>query len=992
MVRSKDPRQLAGARYQPTTPKEQPYGASVITVNVDKPVGAAIRRGYQREEVQAVRRHQPSLAPSHSPSSNDEDDFNNYDYEMVDGRDHQAYPRLDFGNGHQRPFPNHQNGNHHPLPSAQRSPKYENCYKQPTSAMDSDFDDEVTLEESRTSHLPAHAKQNQQIQPNTRLNAVKNANNGHPSPPAKTGSKIGAVGGSFRTALSNHPLVKQQQRLQQQQNSVQSTPIPPPPPPPPPQGMNICVSKDSNRQMAGNQYDGNGGYGRNAFVNSRREVFEESNERYGRGCEQEPSESLDLPTPKSSNGSKTIQIFADKSPAPAPEAARAWEPLKHTPTGHRNGDSGNVNKVRSVVNKLNKDPIPKGGKDSMRSVINVGKQQLASGNDNVIFKSASTPPMKPLPPATLEIPPPPPLPPVMGLNNGSYSKQKTSKPSLTSLATDDVSFTDSLPPPPKQLQKASDGPKAPNSDDPLSDEADLLLSFFKSNWQLVDYLQIKMPRGIIDRMNRLPRKVVFLKDASDLAKLRKTLRRPPAKRIRGARRTTNTRFNLHRRVLDRVSSMREEDLKDMVSQQSTLQRRAPSPSERERRERQHEPEIVDDDVTYAPHAQIRGHQQLQQQLSQQSQLQQLHQHQDERVYQRTGRQESFGRRTPPPLMDSISESMHQPYSQRDANDEKWSAAYQNSKKNHRFVKKSAAGIITKRQSTSPTPLYASGKQPAPPPPGKQHQVQQEQPSQRTESRIAAEIANLREREDELRRDRAAMGLPVSVDDIVSGGGGHWKHDPRMIPLRETRSFNHLKINVENENQASRNWPPLQNGGHYGMTKSESFHQLHHQYMAGPPSHAPNNAPNSGNNPQKYLRRANGPPSGSLNGYDAAHSSSCWIPADSKPYRWRSVAATLVSRRARSTTPRPMSVPPASTIALSSPVFINTAIGPNKGSSGIYGVTGSDRRPRSSNATGSSPYATLRMFAKYPLRAKLFSWPKRLRATPILNGRSSAMGL
>lgn len=98
---------------------------------------------------------------------------------------------------------------------------------------------------------------------------------------------------------------------------------------------------------------------------------------------------------------------------------------------------------------------------------------------------------------------------------------------------------------------------------------------------------------------------------------------------------------------------------------------------------------------------------------------------------------------------------------------------------------------------------------------------------------------MREREDELRRNRSALGLP-SLDDIVET----WRHGhegPRLVPhprqryhyeelhgspLRGAQSFDHLHIRVQEEKP---HFDEFYGSGYTigpKVTKSESFHHLH----------------------------------------------------------------------------------------------------------------------------------------------------------------------
>ena len=329
----------------------------------------------------------------------------------------------------------------------------------------------------------------------------------------------------------------------------------------------------------------------------------------------------------------------------------------------------------------------------------------------------------------------------------------------------------------------------------LAEEADLLLQFLKSNWQIVDYLEIRIPRDVINRMNRLPRKIVVLKEASEVVKAKKGSRRL-TKRL-GKR--GKAKYGLQKRAIERVASLKSDEIHRIVDEQSTLRKN----------------KNKNEDQFYS------------RSLQREESFPDRIQYQSQKIQQIP----TFEQKTP---MDQ--EQVYE--------DSKWNII----KKGGRFVKKSAAALITRKQS--PTPLSKPSNNMSP---LSNHNGIQSTNSHKTESRIQAEIQNLKEREDELRRHRVAMGLPT-VDDLI----GHWKHpDPRLCPLRETRSFNHLKVNMNEQ----KNWPPTPNG-HYAMTKSESFHHLHQFH----PQHSNQNSVGG-----KYLR--NGEIPGAVNGQP------CWVPAD-----------------------------------------------------------------------------------------------------------------
>ena len=665
--------------------------------------------------------------------------------------------------------------------------------------------------------------------------------------PQKAGKNLTRSTGSFRTALNNHPLVKQQQQRQQQLSNSGNGVYEKVRPamgtkqiihhPRPQHGERKHVSdvKDFEREQ---QHQGH--HGRKlptANYRQRRQSVDEEAPRhssgqqpYGRGYDLEDEapvfsppqhgnlnrqnsnqvrledvqpyleeiDEMEEETPKQKPPAKTIQIVATNATANSKYAAaqsenkRQWEPLQKSQHQkeieeiqqkilHRRSMAArereeerlldlemarptHSSKVRSVVDLLNKEP----GKN-LKSVMSEGESQYKS-----------SPKVPPPPAKTGPIPPPPPPPQNLLIKAGNVTP-KLQKPTPVSLATDDVykqAQNDTLPPPPPQLQYRKPEPSLPISTrtnsplgtkpqpsrsgaEILSDEADLLLQFFKSNWQIVDYLNLKIPNEVVDRMNRLPRKIVILREASELARMRKMRR--PGKRLRGRK---VTKAGLQKRVIERVASMKSEEISRIVSGSSSLSRH----------ETEREGEIYDSRI-------------------------------ETKIYAKSERRSGD---VPFPARRQSSVEHEDPVYE----ESKWNLI----KKGGRFMKKSAAALMTKRQSPSPTPLQ--GPKPQPP-------VRELPPSEngnggiRTESRIAAEIQNLKEREDELRRNRAEMGLP-NVNDLI---GGWRQQDPRMCPLRETRSYNHLKINV-NEPEGQRNWPPLQSAGHYGMAKSESFHQLH----------------------------------------------------------------------------------------------------------------------------------------------------------------------
>ncbi|KAE9551998.1 hypothetical protein FO519_004796 [Halicephalobus sp. NKZ332] len=435
-------------------------------------------------------------------------------------------------------------------------------------------------------------------------------------------------------------------------------------------------------------------------------------------------------------------------------------------------------KVKSVVNMINKEP--RKGKENLRSVMTIGDEERKRFSPLHLRQNPTIP------------------------QNAFHH--------------DDQDSGD-FPPPPPQLVSSVNKDTVENRKSPevvdeeeksgeecLAEEADLLLQFLKSNWQIVDYLGIRIPRDVIDRMNKLPRKIVVLKEASELMKMKKNSRRL-TKRLG---KKGKAKFNLQRKAIERVASLKSDEIHKIVDEQSTLRKNKKS------------------EKFYS-----RG---LQREESF-----------PERIFQNPKTQTPTPTSTP-----GLAADQEQVFE-----DSKWNII----KKGGRFVKKSAAALITRKQS--PTPLSKTPSNVGTPstlPSGG---------SQKTESRIQAEIQNLKEREDELRRHRVAMGLPT-VDDLV----GHWKHpDPRLCPLRETRSFNHLRVNINEQ----KHWP-VQNG-HYAMTKSESFHQLHQPHQPHQPhqthqiqqvqqvhQHSNQNSVNG-----KYLR--NGDVSGSVNGQP------CWIPTD-----------------------------------------------------------------------------------------------------------------
>uniref|UniRef100_A0A914Z600 Uncharacterized protein n=1 Tax=Panagrolaimus superbus TaxID=310955 RepID=A0A914Z600_9BILA len=798
--------------------------------------------------------------------------------------------------------------------------------------------------------------------------------------------------GSFRTALNNHPLVKQQQQRQQQTTSNNSG-----------NGGYEKIRPTMGtkiQQPKGDGYDSDQhrsqGYGRRVTTTAnsrqRRQSFDDEafrgnqqqqqqqqqhHHHYGRsGYEREEDPRLFSPSKQNNQQvrledvqpyleeideideempkqkpPKTIQMIATNGAAVAAASAkqnndkRQWEPLHHHPhQQHQPPPShqphihqqqphqqqlreqsqksqhqkeleeiqqkiqqrrqfaaakemeddrlydlemarpSHSSKVRSVVDLLNKEQ-PSKGKESLRGVMTTASEYKST--NNVVPPT----PAKSVTAAFSTVPPPPPPPQNLLIKAGSITP-KLQKPTPNSLATDEVksSQNDTLPPPPPQLQYRKSEPSTPihESSSPiskspksgteiLSDEADLLLQYFKSNWQIVDYLNLKIPKEVIDRMNRLPRKIVFIKDAADFTKLKKPRRHPAAKRLRGGKKlaaaATKNTLQKQQRVIERVASMKSEEISRIVSGTSTLSRH----------ETEREGEIYDSQ----PETKIYAKSEHRNFAT--SALEDYHHHQHQQQHPHHQQQQN-------PRQSLTTESSEEPVYE----DSKWSII----KKGGRFVKKSAAALITKKQSPCPTPIQytkaATTAQQLPPPIPPQEN--NKNGGLRTESRIAAEIKNLKEREEELRRNRAAMGLP-NVHDLI----GNWKNqDSRMCPLRETRSFNHLKINV-NEQDGQRNWPPLlQSNGNYGMTKSESFHQLHqheqqhhsHSHQQAPPPPPPplqqhqqqHHSIQSTVTP-KYYRRGTYDINGSVN----SNTTTCWTPVE-KNYRRRSVAATLVNRR------------------------------------------------------------------------------------------------
>uniref|UniRef100_A0AC34FPG6 Uncharacterized protein n=1 Tax=Panagrolaimus sp. ES5 TaxID=591445 RepID=A0AC34FPG6_9BILA len=943
MVRVKDSR----PRYS-----KDHYSAPIVTISVDE---KQRDRGYQREDYRDKYSSNHQLVNQvHSNSTTNDDDFNEYDYEIIDGRGNSNNippPRIDFGGSHQ-----HQQQQHHHQQQQHEShrpgTKYENCFKN----IDSDYDIEAE-EEEEEDPMPL---------PDIR-------------PTTKHGINLSRSTGSFRTALNNHPLVKQQQQRQQTVGNNGYEKIRPT------MGTKIQHQKSDEYDSDNHRSQG---YGRRVTTTAnsrqRRQSFDDEafrgnhhhqpqqqhHHHYGRGgYEREEDPRLFSPSKQQNNQQvrledvqsyleeideideempkqkppKTIQIIAtggtsstaasgkhvsaqqnnDKQPQ------RQWEPLNHhqqvqqqqqpshqplhqqvqpqqqlreqpQKSQHQKeleeiqqkiqqrrqfaaakemeddrlydlemARPSHSSKVRSVVDLLNKEQ-PSKGKGSLRGTPGQDQNPYKSTNNKVPptpSKSAATVS------AVSTVPPPPPPPQNLLIKAGSITP-KLQKPTPVSLATDEVnsSQNDTLPPPPPQLQyRSKSEPSTPIDEtspiskppksgaDILSDEADLLLQYFKSNWQIVDYLNLKIPKEVIDRMNRLPRKIVFIKDAADFTKLKKPRRHHVAKRLRGGKKaaaaaSTKNTLQKQQRVIERVASMKTEEISRIVSGNSSLSRH----------ETEREGEIYDSQ----PETKIYSKSEQHRISSAAAALEDYHHHQQHQ-------------QSNPAIRHSLTtESSEEPVYE----DSKWSII----KKGGRFVKKSAAALITKKQSPCPTPVQytkAQLREMPPPLPPQETNNMKNGGGLRTESRIAAEIKNLKEREEELRRNRAALGLP-NVHDLI----GNWKNqDSRMCPLRETRSFNHLKINV-NEQDGQRNWPPLlQNNGHYGMTKSESFHQLHHHQQqnhlnhhshqqAPPPPPPPMQQPHSMQSTvitPKYYRRGTYDINGSVN----SNTTTCWTPVE-----------------------------------------------------------------------------------------------------------------
>uniref|UniRef100_A0AC35G943 Uncharacterized protein n=1 Tax=Panagrolaimus sp. PS1159 TaxID=55785 RepID=A0AC35G943_9BILA len=901
MVRVKDSR----PRYS-----KDHYSAPIVTISVDEKLQQQ-RGGHQREDYRDKYSHHQPVNQIHSNSTTNDDDFNEYDYEIIDGRGNTNPPRIDFGGSHHQQHQQQHHGHNRPT-------KYENCFKNIDSEYDIDAEEDDE-EEEEPMPLP-------DIRPITKsINLSRST-------------------GSFRTALNNHPLVKQQQQRQQTVNGGYEKIRP---------TMGTKIHQQNQKpEDYDNGHHRSHGYGRRVTTtaNSRQrrqsfddEAFRENQQQqqphhYGRsGYEHEEDGRMFSPSRQHSQQvrledvqpyleeidelvedmpkqkpPKTIQIIATNGTTSSKHSSqndkqqqqRQWEPLHHPhqqpqqPSHQQQQQQkpqrdqpqksqhqkeleeiqqkiqqrrqfaaakeaeddrlydlemarpSHSSKVRSVIDLLNKEPSK--GKDSLRCIMTTGIEEQS-------YKSTNKVPPTPAK-SSSSVPPPPPPPQNLLIKAGSITP-KLQKPTPVSLATDEVkssSQTDSLPPPPSQLQYRKSEVSTPvlesspkSGADILSDEADLLLQYFKSNWQIVDYLNLKIPNEVIDRMNRLPRKIVFIKDASDFAKLKKPRRSAAAKRLRGRKiATSKIVLQKQQRVIERVSSMKSEEISRIVNGTLSLTRH----------EADREGEIYDTKP-------------------------------ETKIYAKSERRisstsvapfEEFQNHHPQPNpRQSIAESEEPVYE-----DSKWSII----KKGGRFVKKSAAALITKKQSPCPTPVQYAKVQSRDnnvlPPPLPQENSKN---GLRTESRIAAEIKNLKEREEELRRNRAAMGLP-NVNDLI----GNWKNqDSRMCPLRETRSFNHLKINV-NDQDGQRNWPPLQNNGHggYGMTKSESFHQLHHpqhhshhyhsqqhqqqQQHAPPPPPPPQpHSIQSTIAPPKYYRRGTYDINGSVN----SNTTTCWTPVE-----------------------------------------------------------------------------------------------------------------
>uniref|UniRef100_A0A0N5AAM1 CLASP_N domain-containing protein n=1 Tax=Syphacia muris TaxID=451379 RepID=A0A0N5AAM1_9BILA len=136
----------------------------------------------------------------------------------------------------------------------------------------------------------------------------------------------------------------------------------------------------------------------------------------------------------------------------------------------------------------------------------------------------------------------------------------------------------------------------------------------------------------------------------------------------------------------------------------------------------------------------------------------------------------------------------------------------------RFMKKSAAALIARKQTTAANAPISVNK-------GMHKRSLTIEPQrtltneQKTESRIAAEIRNLKEREEELRRSRSELGLP-SLEDIVDtwkyGMHSDGRQNSGLPVLRGARSYDHLQAALEEESRCSTE--PR-------VAKSESFHHL-----------------------------------------------------------------------------------------------------------------------------------------------------------------------
>ncbi|TMS35809.1 hypothetical protein L596_003125 [Steinernema carpocapsae] len=384
----------------------------------------------------------------------------------------------------------------------------------------------------------------------------------------------------------------------------------------------------------------------------------------------------------------------------------------------------------------------------------------------------------------------------------------------------------------------------------LGTEADLLLFYFKQHATVLNFIGIQLPKELVAHIVQLPE--------SPRVELELRKATPQHGQTRGT--TTKQRPTGKEKVMRRASSKNERKTKRQLSTRTTLKKVPESEDSPAATEELFDPEkgavavgktIISisrgaysgypEEQTQQKEAELRQHQLLEmkkkeiiddfhdvsrQMVSREASLSisgSEERRSSRKVDQSTLRRSSATTYT----SDDFSDTGHQRRSEHSPLSETQTAE----SRSGRFMKKSAAALIAKKQTSrnnSPSPGN-NFKEKA------QGTNKKQIDCKPTQHRIAAEIANLREREDELRRNRHQLGLP-SLEDIVDiwrqGHGGYGRpptgglnahHDQIAAdsvgigaPLRSARSFDHLHFEANEGNKPEAGCR---------VAKSESFHQL-----------------------------------------------------------------------------------------------------------------------------------------------------------------------